>query len=1004
MSGRQRAGSAGDESAEAALDRATDEALAVAASGRAVRPRERRSAEPYAVPRRPNGVTDPDPASGPGSDPDPVSGAGPDLDHDLDHDPGTVPDPERAAEPYPVSDRGGRTDQPAASPSSSPRAPAPRTGPTSEAAPAEADADPSPTADPSSTTNLSPSDDPAPASGPTSTPGPSSADTPGPADAPTSAGSPSSTDSSPPPGTSPAGNAAPSDGPTQVAGSAESVGPARVGNCAVGGSRTREAGASASTGPVGDGAGAGPASDGAGRVADAGHAAAGGVRAGVANSRGHRGSVSWAGARTAAVRAVSAPLPAAPTPLGEALGRVLAEPLTALTDLPPFDTSAMDGWALAGPGPWRLPARGRGVLAGHARPEPLEDGQAVRIATGARTPPGATAVLRSEHGTERDGRTVGPSARAASSWSNSSCGHHADQPAPGTTDLAAATGGPEHPRTGESAHPRTGEPEHPRTRDGRHADPATHQPSAPPQGPDAPPPDHDRDHVHSQAQARNQAHAQYQARAQSGGQTQAGWVHALPGHPVQHGQDIRPRGQECGRGDQLLPAGTLVTPAVLGLAAAAGYDELVTVRRPRAEVLVLGDELLRSGLPHDGLIRDALGPMLGPWLQALGADVVATRWLGDDAAALRIAIERSPADLVITTGGTAGGPVDHVHPVLRQLGAHLLVDGVAVRPGHPMLLARLDGRRHLVGLPGNPLAAVSGLMTFAEPLLRTLAARPRPDAGPAAGRSGEAGGSGGPSTWLPLADEVPWHPRDTRLVPVRRRSGAAVPLHFSGPAMLRGISVAHGLAVIPPGGVARGDEVEVLGLPWMGAGGVGHWPGTHHHLPERAPGPDAGPSSGPPPGSDSAPGTTTLPAPDAPTSDARTSDTPATDTPATDTPATDTPATGAPATGAPATGAPATGAPTPHARTSEPVAEQPHALPDSSLQGAVREQPEGSPPRARTDTTRSDNNHPHTARTNTTHPRTTHPHTIHPHTARTDDVAPERERDRPEARPPGGTE
>ncbi|WP_390880950.1 hypothetical protein, partial [Streptomyces buecherae] len=94
--------------------------------------------------------------------------------------------------------------------------------------------------------------------------------------------------------------------------------------------------------------------------------------------------------------------------------------------------------------------------------------------------------------------------------------------------------------------------------------------------------------------------------------------------------------------------------------------------------------------------------------------------------------------------------------------------------------------------------------------------------------------------------------------------------------------------------------------------------------------------------------------PDTPTSDARTSDTPA------------------------------TGAPTSHARTSEPVAEQPHAMPDSSLQGAVREQPEGSPPRARTDTTRIDN--------------------THPHTTRTDDVAPERERDRPEARPPGGTE
>lgn len=121
------------------------------------------------------------------------------------------------------------------------------------------------------------------------------------------------------------------------------------------------------------------------------------------------------------------------------------------------------------------------------------------------------------------------------------------------------------------------------------------------------------------------------------------------------GQDIRPRGQECRSGDRLLPAGSLVTPAALGLAAAAGYDELLTVPRPSVEVLVLGDELLAKGLPHDGLIRDALGPMLAPWLRTLGADVIATRRIGDSAEALRRAVAKSTADLVITTGGTAGG-------------------------------------------------------------------------------------------------------------------------------------------------------------------------------------------------------------------------------------------------------------------------------------------------------------------------------------------------------------
>ncbi|NEV89087.1 molybdopterin molybdotransferase MoeA [Streptomyces tendae] len=400
----------------------------------------------------------------------------------------------------------------------------------------------------------------------------------------------------------------------------------------------------------------------------------------------HHRATPWPEARAMAERAARAAARAArrtpvAVPLDAALGLTLAAPLAALTDLPSFDTSAMDGWALAGPGPWEV--RDEGVLAGHAEPAPLTDGEAVRIATGARIPADTTAVLRSEHG-----------------------------------------------RTDE------------------------------------------RGRLH-------------------------------PTREVGHGQDIRPRGQECRSGDQLLPVGTLATPAVLGLAAAAGYDTLTAVPRPRVDVLVLGDELLTEGLPHDGLIRDALGPMLPPWLRALGAEVRAVRRIGDDAKALHRAVTASDADLIVTTGGTAAGPVDHVHPTLRRIGAELLVDGVEVRPGHPMLLARLKDDQHLVGLPGNPLAAVSGLLTLAEPLLRTLAARPAPE----------------PYT-LPLRDAVHGHPYDTRLVPVVLRDEGAVPLHYNGPAMLRGVAAADALAVVPPGGARSGQEAELLDLPWA-AGGIG---------------------------------------------------------------------------------------------------------------------------------------------------------------------------------------
>lgn len=369
----------------------------------------------------------------------------------------------------------------------------------------------------------------------------------------------------------------------------------------------------------------------------------------------------WPDARALAARlGRAAPLRSRRVPLDQALGQVLAEPLAAHCDLPSFDTSAMDGWAVAGPGPWTIQGDGS-ILAGHGDAPPLPDGAAVRIATGARIPPEATAVIRGEHS-----------------------------------------------RT-----------------------------------------DADRRQLHAEREV-------------------------IPG------QDIR----------------------------------------PRVEVLVLGDELLTAGLPHDGLIRDALGPMIGPWLRALGVEVIATRRLGDDAEALHEAVTTSGADLLLTTGGTAAGPVDHVHPVLRKAGAELLVDGVAVRPGHPMLLARLapdtrrpdphgpdphgpDARlpaRYLVGLPGNPLAAVSGLLTLAEPLLRALAGRPSP--APYRG---------------PVRDQVHGHPYDTRLVPFVHRADQLVPLHYNGPAMLRGIAAADGLAVVPPGGARAGFELEVLDLPWSAA-------------------------------------------------------------------------------------------------------------------------------------------------------------------------------------------
>ncbi|MGW3227372.1 molybdopterin molybdotransferase MoeA [Kitasatospora sp. NPDC001095] len=387
------------------------------------------------------------------------------------------------------------------------------------------------------------------------------------------------------------------------------------------------------------------------------------------------GVLSWPRARETARRAGPHPLPGVAVPLAEALGRTLAEPLGALTDLPAFDTSAMDGWAVAGPGPWRVAGR---VLAGRADPAPLADGTAVEIATGAQLPPGATAVLRREHG-----------------------------------------------------------------------------------------------------------------------RTDGALLHDSGPRPLGTGQDVRPRGQECRRGEELLPSGTTVGPAVLGLAAACGHDGLSVHRRPEVQLLVLGDELITAGVPAPGLVRDALGPLLPPWLRAAGAEPAEeVGYVRDDFGLLRDALRHSTADLVVTTGGTAAGPVDFLHRALAEAGGRLLVDGVAVRPGHPMLLAELPGGRHLVGLPGNPLAAVAGMVTLVLPLLHARGGRPA-----------------GAPVLAPVAADLHGHRTDTRLQPVRRTAEGVLPLAFDGPAMLRGLARAEALAVVPPGGAGAGETVELLEVP-----------------------------------------------------------------------------------------------------------------------------------------------------------------------------------------------
>jgi len=235
------------------------------------------------------------------------------------------------------------------------------------------------------------------------------------------------------------------------------------------------------------------------------------------------------------------------------------------------------------------------------------------------------------------------------------------------------------------------------------------------------------------------------------------------------------------------------------VAASCGYDRLV-VRRPRIAVRIFGDELLTRGLPGDGRVRDSLGPSLPGWLRRLGG--VPTEVVGPvedtlDAhvQALKTALGNG-VDLICTTGGTMHGPVDHLHPALRELGAEYVVNTVEVRPGFPMLLASVGGRALVAGLPGNPQSAIVALVSLVAPALTGLSGAPLPEL-----------------SRIRLAAAVPGRGRYTHLALVDRNGR---PVSHAGSSMLRGLAGAVGFAVIAPEtSGAEGAEVPLVPLPLL---------------------------------------------------------------------------------------------------------------------------------------------------------------------------------------------
>jgi molybdopterin molybdotransferase len=205
--------------------------------------------------------------------------------------------------------------------------------------------------------------------------------------------------------------------------------------------------------------------------------------------------------------------------------------------------------------------------------------------------------------------------------------------------------------------------------------------------------------------------------------------------PVEPGASVRLTGSDVNPGDLLLPAGTRIGPAGLGLLAAAGHAVVQARPRPRVAVISTGNELAEPGTPlARGQIWESNSVMLAAAARAAGADAYRPPAVPDDKAKVLAMIEAEleHADLLVTSGGVSmGGEHDVVKAALLELG-EVRFRKVAMQPGMPQGFGLLGpGRTPILTLPGNPVSAYVSYTLFGRTALNALQGGPAASLAPA---------------------------------------------------------------------------------------------------------------------------------------------------------------------------------------------------------------------------------------------------------------------------------
>jgi putative molybdopterin biosynthesis protein len=252
---------------------------------------------------------------------------------------------------------------------------------------------------------------------------------------------------------------------------------------------------------------------------------------------------------------------------------------------------------------------------------------------------------------------------------------------------------------------------------------------------------------------------------------------------VAPGDNVMLAGADIAAGARALGPGTELTPREIGLLSALGVDSVPVRGRPTVGIISTGDELVRPGgeLNADaGQIYDVNSYTIAAGVEEAGGEVQLYPHAGDDFGEMeRILLEAAEeCDLVLSSGSTSASAVDVIYRVIEQQG-ELLLHGVAVKPGKPMLIGRLEESAY-VGLPGYPVSALTIFRTFVAPAIRAAAGVPEPRTATVEGRMATRERySEGRTRLMPVGLIEPGpeeETQDTLVYPVDKGSGATTSL------------------------------------------------------------------------------------------------------------------------------------------------------------------------------------------------------------------------------------